>query len=192
MLFRSSATKFSIAGKLNILLQDSLFSNLLTGNSTINLEELINTKGKVIVIRLNTIKMIETIEPIGRFILAIIVSYAFQRENININSRVPCHLFIDEGSMFLGDSIELILAQARKFKLYLLMAFQNNAQLTSSINASILSNTSLKFVGINSHKNHSIMSKEINISIDELNSLTKKGEFYLKVGSNKADRKSVV
>ena len=183
---RYSITKFSIASKLNILLQDSIFSNLLTGKSTIDLQELINTPGKVIIIRLNTIKMIETIKPIGRFLIALIVSYAFQRENIPQNKRISTHLMIDEASMFLGDSIELILAQARKFRLYLLMAIQNNSQLPTSIESSILSNTAIKLVGMNSHKNHSIMSKELNISMDALFSLQQKGEFFLKVGNKKA------
>ena len=183
---RYSVTKFSIISKLNILLQDSIFSNMLTGKSTINLQEAMNTPGKIIIIRLNTIKMIETIEPIGRFLVALFVSYAFQRENIPINKRVSTHLMIDEASMFLGDSIELILAQARKFHLYLLMATQNNAQLPTLIEASILSNTAIKLVGMNSHKNHSIMSKEIGVSMDQLFSLQKKGEFFIKVGNKQA------
>lgn len=180
---RYSITKFSIISKLNVLLQDSIFSNMLTGRSTINLQEAMNTPGKIIIIRLNTIKMIETIEPIGRFLVALFVSYAFQRENIPIHKRVDTHLMIDEASMFLGDSIELILAQARKFHLYLLMAVQNNAQLPTSIEASILSNTAIKFVGMNSHKNHSIMSKEIGASMEQLFSLQKRGEFFIKVGN---------
>jgi hypothetical protein len=172
--------------KLSILLQDSVFSNLLTGRSTLDLEELINTPGKVIIIRLNTIKMIETIKPIGRFLISLIVSHAFQRERIPMNDRVSTHLMIDEGSMFLGDSIELILAQARKFRLYLLIAIQNNSQLTTSIESSILSNTSIKLVGMNSYQNHSKMSKEINVSMDDLFSLKQKGEFFIKIGNNKA------
>ncbi len=183
---RYSITKFSVISKLNILLQDSIFSNMLTGKSTINLQEAMNTPGKIIIIRLNTIKMIETIEPIGHFFVALFVSYAFQRENIPINKRVSTHLMIDEASMFLGDSIELILAQARKFHLYLLMAVQNNAQLPTLIEASILSNTAIKLVGMNSHKNHSIMSKEIGVSMDQLFSLQKKGEFFIKVGNKQA------
>lgn len=183
---RYSITKFSVVSKLNILLQDSIFSNMLTGKSTINLQKIINTPGKVIIIRLNTIKMIETIQPIGRFLVALLVSYSFQRESIALHKRVSTHLMIDEASMFLGDSIELILAQARKFRLYLLIATQNNAQLPTPIEASILSNTAIKFVGMNSHKNHAIMSKEINVSMENLFSLKQKGEFFLKIGNKKA------
>ncbi|WP_428739386.1 type IV secretory system conjugative DNA transfer family protein [Sulfurimonas sp.] len=183
---RYSSTKFSIASKLNILLQDSIFSNLLTGKSTIDLEEMINTKGKVIVVKLNTIDMIETIEPIGRFLIAQIVAYAFQRGKIKKQDRVPCHLFIDEAKMFIGDSIEIILEQARKFHLYLLLAIQNNSQLPHKILSSVLSNTAIKFVGINSYKNHSIMSHEMGVSIDDLETLKLKGEFFIKIGNNKA------
>ncbi len=181
---RASVTKYSIATKLQVLLQDPIFANMLTGKSTINLEKLINTKGKVIIIRLNTIKMTETIEPIGKFLTAIITSYVFKREHIN--KRVITHFFIDECPVFLGNSISVILEQARKFKLSLHLVSQNNHQLGTDINNSILSNTSLKFVTINSNKNHRIMASEIGVAVEKLDELRRKGEFYIKIGTNKA------
>lgn len=183
---RASATKFSIATKLQVLLQDTVFANMLTGKSTIDLEKLINTKGKVVIIRLNTVKMTETIEPIGKFLTAIITSYAFKREHLPIDQRVMTHFFIDEAPVFLGESISVILEQARKFKLSLHLVSQNNHQLGTDINSSVLSNTSIKFVTINSNKNHRIMSSEIGVSVENLDQLTKKGEFYIKIGTNRA------
>lgn len=183
---RASVTKFSIVSRLQVLLQDSYFANMLTGKTTINLEKLINTKGKVIIIRLNSIKMKETIEPIGKFITALITAFAFKRESLPMNQRVMTNFFLDEAPVFLGESINIILEQARKFKLSLHLVAQNNYQLGTQINASVLSNTSIKFVTINSHKNHTILGSEIGVPVEKLDELTKKGEFYIKVGQNKA------
>lgn len=184
---RASTTKFSIYSKLQILLQDPIFSSMLTGKSTINLEKLINTKGKVLIIKLNSIKMTETIESVGKFLTAIITSYVFKRENININKRVPTHFFIDEAPVFITEKgTARILEQARKYKLFLYLASQNNYQLGTEVNASVLSNTNLKFVTVNSNKNNKIMAPEMGVEVKDLDALINKGEFFVRVGTNKA------
>ena len=184
---RTSISKYSIYTKLQILLQDTIFSNLLTGKSTMDLENLMNTNGKVIIFRLNGIKMSSTIDACGKFITGLLASYAFKREYIAPENRQMTHFFIDEAGMFITErSTSRILEQARKYKFSMHLSVQNNKQLGDTLNASILSNTNVKFITANSNKNHRIMSPEINISVEELDVISKPGEFFVKVGSKKA------
>lgn len=188
---RASASKYSIYTKLQVLLNDSVFSSFLTGNTTIDLEKLMNTKKKVIIFRFNNIKM-ANLDAAGKFITGLISAYTFKREYIDISQRQQCHLFVDEAAMFINEkSTTILLEQARKYKLSMHLATQNNQQLGTEINASILSNTNLKYVFGNSNKNHRIMSPEMGIKVDILDAISKPGEVYCKVGANKSFKMQV-
>ena len=188
---RASASKYSIYTKLQVLLNDSVFSSFLTGKTTIDLEKLMNTKRKVIIFRFNNIKM-ANLDAAGKFITGLISAYTFKREYIDISQRQQCHLFIDEASIFINEkSTTILLEQARKYKMSMHLATQNNQQLGTEINASILSNTNLKFVFGNSNKNHRIMAPEMRVKVDDLDSISRPGEVYCKVGSNRSFKMQV-
>lgn len=188
---RASASKYSIYTKLQVLLNDPVFSSFLTGETTVDLENLMNHKRKIIIFRFNNIKM-ANLDAAGKFITGLITAYTFKREYINISKRTQTHFFIDEATMFINEkSTTILLEQARKYKLSMHLAAQNNQQLGTEINASILSNTNLKFVFGNSNKNHRIMSPEMGVKIDDLDAISKPGEVYCKVGANKSFKMQV-
>lgn len=184
---RLSSTKYSIYTKLQVLIQDPIFANLLNGKSSINLEKALNTKGKVIIFKLNSLKMKETVKPVGKFLTALLVFYIFKRESIPIEKRVRSHFFLDEAAVFLTPKTTMtILDQSRKFNLSMHSAIQHNAQLDPDVNASMLSNTGIKFVTINSNKNNRIIAPELRVKVDELDNLKNKGEFFIKIGTKEA------
>lgn len=177
-----NTTKNAIATKLQILLNDPAFTNLITGRSTINLEKEINTLGKIIIFRLPKSAMKTTGAIYSRFIMALIQTIALKREEIPEHLRPHTHLYIDEFHNFIGSTIEEILTESRKYKLYVTFAHQSLAYLGSKLKDIVFSNTLTKIVGSNSHK---VMKAEIQVDTKEMKNLST-GEFYAKVGSKQA------
>ncbi|MCX6061819.1 MAG: DUF87 domain-containing protein [Campylobacterales bacterium] len=180
-----NTTKNAISTKLQILLNYPVFTNLITGKSTVDLEKEINTPGKIIIVRLTKGIMKTTGAIYGRFIMALIQMVALKREKIPEHLRPHTHLYIDEFQNFIGSTIEEILTESRKYKLFVTFAHQTLSQLDAKLKEIVLSNTNIKIVGKNSHKNLKVMKEEIQIDTKEMENL-RPGEFYAKVGSKQA------
>lgn len=178
-------TKNAISTKLQILLNDPVFANLVTGKSTINLEQEINTPGKIIIFRLPKGVMKTTGSIYGRFIMALIQTIALKREKIPEHLRPHTHLYLDEFQNFIGSTIEEILTESRKYKLYVTFAHQSLASLGSKLKDIVFSNTLTKIVSHSSHKALKAMKAEIQVDTKEMKNLST-GEFYAKVGSKQA------
>ena len=87
----SKQTKDALRRRLKTLLSDHYFSNLVNGKSTFDLEELINTKRKVIIINVNKHNMPEHYGYFTRFIIELIQKIAFNRANMPKESRIPTY-----------------------------------------------------------------------------------------------------
>lgn len=178
-----STTKEAVARRLRKLINDELFSNLMNGKSTINLEQLMNTKGKIIIFRILKSNMLHSYKFYARFIIGIIQIFALKRANLEEKDRVHTHLYIDEFHNFITPSIEEILTESRKYKLFLTLAHQSVSQLKDSgLEDIILSNTNVKIIGRNSNKTLDALNKNLNeklINVENLNV----GEFYIKSGN---------
>lgn len=177
-----SATKEGVARRLKKFLNDELFSNLMNGTSTINLEKEMNTKGKIIIFRISKNKMLDTYKYYARFILELIQIIALKRADLDENNRVHTHLFIDEFHNFITPSIEDVLTESRKYKLFLTLAHQSISQISSSkLRDIILSNTNVKIIGKNSNKTLEAMNRTLNEKLENVENLDI-GEFYIKAG----------
>lgn len=179
-----NTTKESIRKRLKTLLNDEIFSNLMNGKSTINLENEINTKGKIIIFRIPKNKMLDTYKYYTRFILGLIQIIALKRADLKEIDRVHTHLFIDEFHNFITPSIEEILTESRKYKLFLTLAHQSVSQISNhKFRDIILSNTNVKIIGKNSNKTLEAMNKTLNEKLEDVENLNT-GEFYIKAGNN--------
>lgn len=183
-----SSTKQAIYTRIQSLLNHRVFSNLMTGNSTVNLEKAVNGK-KVIIFNLSQGKMGEDVsKAYGKFLISMITSYALKRASVPKEKRVATYLFIDEFQNYLTKSIEKIVAETRKYKLYLVMANQNLAQIQEKkLKETILSNTNVKILGANSSSTLKTLSAELHITMDHIQQL-EKYEFYIKAGERSAFR----
>lgn len=179
-----NTTKESIRKRLKTLLNDEIFSNLMNGKSTINLEKEMNTKGRIIIFRIPKNKMYDTYKYYTRFILGLIQMIALKRADLKEADRVHTHLFIDEFHNFITPSIEEILTESRKYKLFLTLAHQSVSQISSpKFRDIILGNTNVKFIGNNSNKTLEAMNKTLNEKLVDVENL-ETGEFYIKAGNN--------
>ena len=106
--------------------------------------------GKVILI--NTAKDLlkeQGTEIFGRFFLALIAQAAQERATLPPARRLPCFVYIDEAQDYLStnSNFTMILEQARKQNVGIIVAHQYVTQLSQKTLDSLYANTSIKFAG---------------------------------------------
>jgi hypothetical protein len=104
--------------------------------------------GKVILI--NTAKDLlkeQGTEIFGRFFIALIAQAAQERATLPPDKRMPTFVYVDEAADYFDRNIELILSQARKFNVGMVLAHQYLGQLEPKLQEAFAANTSIKFAG---------------------------------------------
>lgn len=104
--------------------------------------------GKLILI--NTAKSLlkeQGTEVFGRFFIALIAQAAQERATLPERDRLPCFVYVDEAQDYFDENIGIILSQARKFRVGMVMAHQYLGQLGSGLEAAFEANTSIKLAG---------------------------------------------
>jgi hypothetical protein len=104
--------------------------------------------GKVILI--NTAKELlkqNGTEIFGRFFIAMIAQAAQERATLPPHRRTPTFVYVDECQDYLDANVSLILEQARKFNIGMVLAHQYIGQLSPKLQESFSANTSIKFAG---------------------------------------------
>jgi hypothetical protein len=145
-----SSTKQQVVARLFAISENRTFDRMLSNpRSKLDLFSEINV-GKVILI--NTAKDLlkqQGTEIFGRFFLALIAQAAQERATISPSKRLPCYVYIDECQDYLStdSNFTIILEQARKQKVGLIVAHQYLSQLSQNTLDSLYANTSIKFVG---------------------------------------------
>lgn len=181
----ATSTKDAVRRRLSTLLNDPLFSNLMNGTNTIDLEKEMNTLGKVIVFDIPKGEMENSYEYYIKFILEYVQILALKRVELPRDERVLTHLFLDEAHNFItpNGNLETILTEAGKYNLYLTMANQAISQYkTTNLGDIILSMTNAKIIGKNSNQTLDAMNRTLNKKLD-VEKLSK-GEFYISVAEN--------
>jgi hypothetical protein len=104
--------------------------------------------GKVILI--NTAKDLlkeQGTEIFGRFFIAMIAQAAQERATLPAHKRTPTIVYIDEAQDYFDRNIGLILAQARKYNVGMVLAHQYLGQLDPKLQDAFAANTAIKFAG---------------------------------------------
>lgn len=179
-----SATKHGIYTRLQVILNDPTFQNLISNTTTIELEKLIEDK-KIILFKLSLGNAgSDSVQAYWRFIVGLLRIIALQRSKTLIHKRVPILLFIDEFQNFVSSDIEKALTQLRKYGLHLILANQYIGQQISSSLQKTLFASGVKLAGKNEKKSLSLLANEMEVPLDELRQLNT-GEFYLQSGNYK-------
>jgi hypothetical protein len=104
--------------------------------------------GKLILI--NTAKSLlkeQGTEVFGRFFIALIAQAAQERATLPDYDRLPCMVYVDEAQDYFDENIGIILSQARKYRVGMVLAHQYLGQLTSGLQEAFEANTSIKLAG---------------------------------------------
>jgi hypothetical protein len=117
----------------------------------------------------------EGTELFGRFMIACLAQAIQERAAIPEAQRMPTFIYIDEAQDYFeeGAGIELLLTQARKYRVGVIIANQSLSQLGNRLAATVMANTSAKFVGGVSAEYGAKLAKEINIEPEMLQTLQK-------------------
>ena len=141
-------TKRQVIRRLYGILENQTFERMFSHpRNKLDLFSEMNA-GKVILI--NTAKDLlkqQGTEIFGRFFIAMIAQAAQERAVLPKEKRLPTFVYIDECQDYLDANVALILEQARKFNVGLILAHQYIGQLSPKLQESFAANTSIKFAG---------------------------------------------
>lgn len=141
-------TKKQVLRRLWGILENQTFERMFSHpRSKLDLFTEMNA-GKVILI--NTAKDLlkeQGTEIFGRFFIAMIAQAAQERATLPGSQRVPTMVYIDEAQDYFDRNIGLILAQARKYNVGMVLAHQYLGQLEPKLQEAFAANTAIKFAG---------------------------------------------
>lgn len=143
-----AATKTQVLRRLYGVLENQTFERMFANpQSKFDMFSEMNA-GKLILI--NTSKSLlkeQGTELFGRFFIALIAQAAQERAVLRPQDRLPAMIYIDEAQDYFDANIGVILSQARKYKVGMVMAHQYLGQLTSGLQEAFEANTSIKLAG---------------------------------------------
>ena len=141
-------TKTQVLRRLYGVLENQTFERMFTNpDSKFDMFTELNA-GKLILI--NTSKSLlkeQGTEIFGRFFIALIAQAAQERATLPARDRLPAMVYIDEAQDYFDQNIGIILSQARKYRVGMIMAHQFLGQLSNGLQEAFEANTSIKLAG---------------------------------------------
>ena len=150
-----------VMNKINAFFSDERIRQMFASStkSSFNIREAMDT-GKILLAKLDKGRLKDSADLLGSLIMAKIQMAAFSRANIPSSRRKPFYLYIDEFQNFATGSFMVILSEARKYGLSLIMAHQTLVQISSELKSLILGNAGIQVYFRVGHQDASILSKE--------------------------------
>lgn len=173
-------TKDAIGRRLDELLSIGVFRKLTCGKSTINIVEAVQQK-KVILFDLGkgSVGSKES-SAFGRLIIAMLSGMAYRRGNEPEKQRVPCTVVVDEAHNFVSESVGDILAEARKYRLFMTLAQQMAGQkMPIELKDAVLQYTNMQAVGGTTPSGAKRNAELVGVTPEDITRL-KQGEFYVR------------
>lgn len=141
-----------VMNKINALFSDERVRQMFSSNkSSFDLREIMDNE-KILLIKLDKGKLHDLSDLLGSLIMARTQMAAFSRSDIPQDQRTPFYLYIDEFQNFATDTFSVVLSEARKYGLSLIMAHQTLSQIPSELRSLILGNTGIQvYFRLNRH-----------------------------------------
>jgi hypothetical protein len=127
--------------------------------SSFNLREIMDNR-KILLIKLNKGKLRESADLLGSLFMAKLQLAAFSRTDIPEAARVPFYLYIDEFQNFASGSFSVVLSEARKYGLSLVLAHQTLQQIPTDLRSIILGNAGIQVYFRMNRKDAELLAKE--------------------------------
>lgn len=170
-------TKRQVLRRLYGILENQTFERMFSHpQSKLDLFHEMNS-GKLILI--NTAKSLlkeAGTEIFGRFFIALIAQAAQERATLPDWERLPTLVYIDEAQDYFDRNVAIILAQARKFRVGMVLAHQYLGQLEAKLQEAFEANTSIKMAGGVSARDARALASQMNCDA-ELIQRQPKGSF---------------
>ena len=156
------STRRQVLRRLYDILENQTFERMFSHpRSKLDLFTEMNA-GKVILINTSKDLLKENgTEIFGRFFIAMIAQAAQERAVLPKGERLPTFVYIDEANDYFDRTIGVILSQARKQNVGLLLAHQFLGQLDTRLYEAVAANTAIKFAGGVSAKDARTLSGDL-------------------------------
>ncbi len=115
---------------------------------------------KILLIKLNKGKLRQSADLLGSLFMAKLQLAAFSRADIPIAARVPFYLYIDEFQNFASESFGVVLSEARKYGLSLILAHQTLQQIPKELRSVILDNAGIQVYFRTNREDAELLAKE--------------------------------
>ncbi len=150
-----------VMNKINAFLADDRMRQMFSSpRSSFHLREIMDNR-KHLLIKLDKGKLKGAADLLGSLFMAKIQMTAFSRSGIPAHKRVPFYLYIDEFQNFATESFEVILSEARKYGLSLVMAHQSLSQIPDSLRGLILASAGLQVFFRVNRQDANLLAKEV-------------------------------
>jgi hypothetical protein len=160
-------TKRQVLRRLYGILENQTFERMFSHpESKLDLFAEMNA-GKLILI--NTAKSLlkeNGTEIFGRFFIALIAQAAQERATLPDWERLPTMVYIDEAQDYFDRNVAIILAQARKYQVGMVLAHQYLGQLEAKLQEAFEANTSIKMAGGVSARDARALASQFNCDPD--------------------------
>lgn len=169
-----SQTKQQIARRLYGVLQVPAFDRMFASKT--NKLDMFGALQAGSVVLINTSKALLKTDAsalFGRYMIARVISAAFERIAVPAKDRKPAFLIVDEAAEYFDENLETLLSQARKFNVGVLLAHQHLDQLIPQLRASVAANTSIKLAGGVSDKDARALASDMRTTPDFITSMRK-------------------
>lgn len=150
-----------VRNKINAFLSNDKIRQMLSfPKSSFNLREIMDTR-KILLINLDSGQLKDASKLLGSLFMSKIKMSAFSRTDIPERQRVPFRLYVDEFGNFATEEFAIILAEARKYALSLVMAHQDFTQISASLKGAVLGNATARVCFRVNRSDAEQMSKEL-------------------------------
>jgi len=172
-----------VMNKINAFFSDDRIRQMFSSSkSSFNLRQAMDQK-KFLLINLDKGKLKGASDLLGSLLMAKIQMAAFSRSDIPQSKRIPFYLYIDEFQNFASESFAVILSEARKYGLSLIMAHQTPSQISTELRSLILGNAGIQVYFRINRQDSQILAKEaFEYSGFEVKSSGKQGSKYWSLG----------
>lgn len=172
-----------VMNKINAFFSDDRIRQMFSSpKSSFNLRDIMDRK-KMLLINLDKGKLKGASDLLGSLLMAKIQVAAFSRSNIPQSRRIPFYLYIDKFQNFASESFSVILSEARKYGLSLIMAHQTLAQIPPDLRSMILGNAGIQACfRINRHDAQILAKESFEYSGYEVKQAGMSGSKYWSLG----------
>ena len=160
-------TRQQILYRLWTVLSDNTLANMFGAQrNAINFFEAMNRGSLILIHTAKGYLKQDGCQLLGRFCLALIAQATQERALLPPHERLPAFVYIDEAHDYFDENVEVMLTEARKNKVGLVIAHQSLAQLSSKLHAIIMGNTTIKMVGGMSAQDTAVFAREFNSPVE--------------------------
>ncbi len=172
-----------VMNKINAFLSDDRIRQIFSSpKSSFNIREIMDHK-KMLLVKLDKGKLKGSADLLGSLIMAKIQIAAFSRSDLPQSKRTPFYLYIDEFQNFATDSFAVILSEARKYGLSLVMAHQTLSQISEELRSLILGNAGIQvYFRMNRHDAQLLAKEAFAYSGYEIKTHSLRGARYWSLG----------